>query len=66
MLKTSIEDVPVLAVNYEGTCKALGLSRPTVIRLVEQGQLRPVRVGSRRLFAISELERFLATSGDVR
>jgi excisionase family DNA binding protein len=64
MPKTSPQDVPILAVNYEGTCKALGLSRPTVVRLVEQGQLRPIRVGSRRLFAVSELERFLATGGD--
>lgn len=64
MPSTSLHDVPALAVNYEGACRALGVSRPTVIRLVEEGRLRPVRVGSRRLFPIAELHRFLADGGE--
>lgn len=46
---------PLLDVN--GTARFLNVSRRQVYRLVESGELRPVRVGSRLRFRLRDLER---------
>ena len=51
--------VEKLAYTLEETAKALTLSRATVFKLVKSGRLRAVRVGSRALIPVKELQRFL-------
>jgi excisionase family DNA binding protein len=47
----------VLTVN--DTAAVLGISRATVYRLVQSGDLRPVRVGRRLRFRLADLEDYL-------
>jgi excisionase family DNA binding protein len=47
------------------TAGKLRISRAMVFKLVRQGKLRPVRIGTRTLFAGSELERFIAEASTV-
>lgn len=54
--------VEKLAYTLDETAKALTLSRATVFKLVKSGRLRAVRVGSRALIPVRELERFLEVS----
>jgi excisionase family DNA binding protein len=49
-----------LALSITEVCEALGVSRPTVYRLMDSGQLATFTVGRRRLIQVSELERFVA------
>ncbi len=37
----------------------LRISRPTLYRLINDGSLRPVRIGKRTLFEERELQRFI-------
>ena len=53
-----------LAVTRHEAAHLLGISMPTLDRLVVQGLLRPSRATRRPLFAIRELERFLAETTD--
>jgi hypothetical protein len=52
--------LPKLAVNRIEAARMIGVSAPTLDRLVERGLLKPSRATRRPLFPISELERFLA------
>jgi excisionase family DNA binding protein len=49
---------PLLSVNEVATY--LGVTRRTVYRFVQDGNLRPVRVGERLRFRTEEVERYLA------
>ena len=39
--------------------RAIGVSRETIFKLLERGQLKGFRVGSARLISAAELSRFL-------
>ncbi|WP_422643626.1 helix-turn-helix domain-containing protein [Zavarzinia sp.] len=43
----------------------IGISRSSLYRLVDRGTLSPVKVGSRTLFRVVDLEA-LAATGEVR
>ncbi len=56
---------PRLALSMPETCKALGVSEPTVRALMAAGRLSSTRTGpdgksGSHLFAVREVERFLA------
>ncbi len=62
---SSGERVPVrLALSCEEAAAALGVSRPTVYRLLDSGRLTSIKVGRRRLIAITELKSFLQKGDD--
>lgn len=52
-----------LALTRQEAARALGISATTVDRLARQGVLRPLRATRRPLYAVAELERFLAQEG---
>ena len=59
-------EVDRLALTREEAAVALGISIPTLDRLVQRGLLRPSRALRRPLFPVPEIERFLReTSGPV-
>ena len=59
-------DVNRLALSREEAAAALGVSVPTLDRLVQRGLLRPSRALRRPLFPVPEIERFLReTAGPV-
>ena len=51
--------VPRLALSLEESGKAVGLCSKTVSKLIADGRLRAVNVGTRRLIPVSELQRWL-------
>lgn len=51
--------IPRLAFSREEAAAALGVSVPTLDRLVQRGLLRPSRALRRPLFSLPEIERFL-------
>ena len=53
-----------LALNYSEAARALGIARNTLVRLVEEDAIRPVRVGRRYLFPVCQLEEFLSEGGE--
>ena len=52
-------EVDRLALTREEAAAALGISIPTLDRLVQRGLLRPSRALRRPLFPVPEIERFL-------
>jgi predicted site-specific integrase-resolvase len=59
-------EVDRLALTREEAAVALGISIPTLDRLVQRGLLRPSRALRRPLFPVPEIERFLReTSNSV-
>ena len=57
---TRTTSITPLALTRQQAARALGISLPTVDRLVSRGLLRPSRACRIPLFPVSELERFLA------
>ncbi len=53
-------EVPRLALSIDEACASIGVTRPTLYKLIASAQLRTCTVGRRRLVPVSELERFLA------
>ncbi len=49
-----------LSVSVEEAARLLGLGRSNLFKLIESGELRSVKVGSRRLVPRRALEEFLA------
>ena len=49
-----------LSVSVEEAARLLGLGRSNLFKLMESGELRSVKVGSRRLVPRRALEEFLA------
>ena len=49
-----------LAYSQSEACEALGISRPTLYRLVKKGTITPAYVGRKPLFPRDELVRFLS------
>jgi excisionase family DNA binding protein len=46
----------------EETAKALRISQVHLWRIVKQGRLQPIKIGSRQLFSQTELERFVGAT----
>ena len=44
--------------SIEETCFLLGISRSQIYKLVSVGDIRPVKIGTRTLFPVREIERF--------
>jgi excisionase family DNA binding protein len=51
---------PRLAYTRHEVAEMLGISEPTIDRLVKRGLLKPIRATRRPLFSLPELERFLS------
>ena len=51
---------PRLALSMTEATKAIGVSRQTMYAMLHRGEIRTRRLGSRRVVAVAELERFLA------
>ncbi len=49
---------------WEAAMAYTTLSRQTLHRAEKAGRLKPIRVGSRVLFTVEELDRFIASHGD--
>ncbi len=49
-----------LLVPVTEACRLLSVSRTVVYELIARGELRPIKVGARTLFAASELERYVS------
>ena len=48
------------ALSVMETAKAVGLSRATIYRLIEQKRLATLKIGSRRLVPVAEIDALLA------
>jgi hypothetical protein len=58
------EEVPPLLYSAEDAARMLGgISRAMVYRYVQFGQLHPVKLGSRSMFTLEELQRFVREQG---
>ena len=57
---TSGQTIQRLALTVDETAAALGITPITVWRLTQRGLLNPNRATRRPLYAVSEIERFLA------
>ena len=59
----SMTDAPAapLAHTVKGACKACGISRATFYRVVDNGELRVVKCGSKTLVLDSDLKAWLAS-----
>jgi excisionase family DNA binding protein len=51
--------VPRMALSLEETGKAIGLCSKTVSKLIAEGRIGCVMIGTRRLIPVSELQRWL-------
>jgi len=51
---------PTLAVSPRAAGRCLGVGHNVVYQLLNEGRLRSVKLGRRRLIPVSELERFLS------
>jgi len=56
-----VSPIPRLSLSLEEAGAAIGLCGKTVATLIHDGRLRSVRVGTRHLVPISELQRWLDT-----
>ena len=54
-----VSPVPRMALSLEESAKAIGLCSKTVSKLIADGRLRAVNVGTRRLIPVTELQRWL-------
>lgn len=54
-----VSPVPRMALSLEEAGKAIGLCSKTVSKLIADGRLRCVMVGTRRLIPVTELQRWL-------
>jgi excisionase family DNA binding protein len=60
-----VAPVPRLSLSVEEAGQAVGLCGKTVSKLIAEGRLRAVRVGTRRLIAVTEIERWLTAEASV-
>jgi excisionase family DNA binding protein len=54
-----VSPVPRMALSLEESGQAIGLCSKTVSKLIGDGRLRCVMVGTRRLIPVTELQRWL-------
>ena len=53
-----------LVISIPAACETLCISRPTIYRIINSGELRTIKVGKRRLVPVAELERFVTSKLD--
>lgn len=53
-----------LAISIADTCEQLGLGRTKVYKLIQDNQLKSVKLGGRRLVITSSIEELLASSSN--
>jgi excisionase family DNA binding protein len=66
---TPTTPTPPLLVDERGAAKLLSLSARTVFTLATRGQLRPIRVGRAKRYAVDDLRAWIArqqVAGQVR
>ena len=51
--------LPAAAVSIPVACERLGIGRSLIYRLIERGELRAVKLGTRTLIPVSEIARLL-------
>lgn len=61
MQRMQVAPIPRLALSLQEAAQAVGVCGKTVSALIHDGRLRSVRVGTRHLVPISELQRWLDT-----
>ena len=54
-----VSAVPRLALSVEEAARSVGLCSKTVSKLIHEGRLRCVQVGTRRLLPVAEIQRWL-------
>jgi len=54
-----MKDVIKRVYSIKETCYALGISRPTVMRLIETKKLGHIRVGHRIIIPISDVDQYI-------
>ncbi len=54
-----VSPIPRMALSLEESGKAIGLCSKSVAKLINEGRLRAVHVGTRRLIPLTELQRWL-------
>lgn len=62
---SSGRSIPKIAYTRVEAAQALGISPPSLDRLVKRGLLRPSRALYRPLFSLQELERFLRETAGI-
>ena len=45
--------------SIQGACTRLSLSRSTVYTLIKKGELKTVKIGTRRMFTSAEIDRYI-------
>lgn len=55
------DHIPALALRVEEAAKTIGIGRTVCFRLISQGHLRAIKIGSRTVVPITAIEDFLAT-----
>lgn len=60
-----IAPVPRLSLNIEETGQAVSLCAKTVAKLISEGRLKAVRVDTRRLIPVAEIERWLTSEAEA-
>ena len=56
---------PKAAYDINEACRVLGISRPTIYKLIGAGRLRTVKFGTRRLVPVSAIEELLRGCDDL-
>lgn len=54
------------ALNYQDAASYLGVSATTIRRLVNEDQLRQIRIGRRIVFRVSDLDALLNSGTDIK
>ena len=55
-------EVKRAAFSVNETCEMLGISRPTLYKLINEGRLRTAMAGSKRLITAASIADFLASA----
>ena len=58
--KVEVRGLAPRLVNAEDGARALGIGRSGVYLLMQRGELRSVKIGSRRLIAVADLDAFVS------
>lgn len=61
-----ISRYPEALLNVQEACAALGISRPTLFRLIGRGELAVVKLGDRTLFRPADLDALVVQSLRLR
>lgn len=57
---------PKLAYSVAETCDSIGITRPTLYKLIADGRLRSVKIGTRRIITADSLNELLNNDTEAR